>query len=158
MSIIGYCNLTGYDDNQVSPGTTYYYSVSAINSAGESQTSQSLKALTLTTLGDCSERVWPSTLRRIITLENGTSIRQTSQGDMSLLYSGAHELTVSGSGIQTIKVPVNAETQGSTIGPITTGADNSMATISTMILIVIAVAVVNIAIAVIAIYVSRRGK
>ncbi|HEY3420065.1 MAG TPA: FKBP-type peptidyl-prolyl cis-trans isomerase [Methanomassiliicoccales archaeon] len=160
MILIGHCALTGYNDPTVRPGSTYYYSVSAINSAGEGPRSEALKGTTLTTLKGTIVNAYGLPLSGItVTLENGTSTQTNITGGYEFAVSpGTHELTISGSGIQTMKVPVNAQNQGSTIGPITTSADTNMSTLSTMALVVIAVSVIIIAIVVIAMYARRRGK
>jgi hypothetical protein len=158
MTLVGISNVPGFNDTSVSRGLTYYYKVSATNSMGESQKSTALKVTVLTLLHGTIVNANGIPLPGIaVSLEDGTTARTNASGGYELeLSPGEHELTVSGSGIQTLKVPVTVETQGSSIAPITTTtADDTLATLSTISLIIIAIALSIIVIVLIAKSVRR---
>jgi hypothetical protein len=157
MKLIGISSTTLYNDTNVSRGSTYYYSVSATNSIGEGARSIVGNVTTLTLMNGTIVDVNGIPLSGItITLENGSSTRTDDNGGYSFaVYPGAHKLTINGSGIQTMSVPVSVYDQGSTISVITSNSDNGL-DFPTIILIVISIALSIIAIMVVAMYVRRK--
>jgi hypothetical protein len=160
MRLVGYSASTNYDDTTILAGSTYYYAVSAVNSAGEGQRSEMLKITALTVLKGTIVNANGLPLSGLaVTLENGTTAHTNITGSYEfVVLPGTHELTISGSGIQTMNVPVVAQKQGSIISPITTSADTSTSTFTTTVLVVIAFGVIVIAIVAVAMYARQRRK
>ncbi len=158
MTLIGVSVAPHFNDSNVIPGNTYYFAVSAINSVGEGQKSTPLNATILTLIHGTIVNAYGSPLLGVtVSLENGTSAQTNISGGYEFaICPGEHELTIRGSGIQTMEVPVSVATQGSSIEPITTRNDDALAMWSMIGIIAIAVLLGIIAIVLIAMYVHRR--
>jgi titin len=155
---IGNSSLATYVDVTATPGSTYYYKVSAVNVLGEGNQSASATALVPTLVPVTGKIVDANgnVLAGItVALENGSSVLTDAQGNFTILASpGNHTLTISGPGIDTKKVDASVSTSGLTIGSISTSkASGSDSTLS-----IVAVAVIAVLLVVLLIVIVRRRK
>jgi titin len=155
---IGNSSLTTYVDITATPGSTYYYKVSASNVVGEGNQSVYATALVPTLVPVTGKIVDANgnVLAGItVALENGSSVLTDAQGNFTILASpGSHTLTISGPGIGTKSVNASVGTSGLAIGNIAASMSNA----NDSTLSIVAVAVIAALLVVLLIVIVRRRQ
>jgi fibronectin type 3 domain-containing protein len=120
--LLGNSTTTTFIDRTVTPGSTYLYSVGAINAVGESPRSTFIVVtIPLPTLcGRVVDSDGDGMAGITVALENGSSVETDAEGNFTIAASpGNHTLTISGQGIESQTVSVTIGNLNSDLGTIT---------------------------------------